>query len=168
MREVLVARAAIRMISLLIICSLVVLCTAPCGDGVNLPHHTHRGQEGKYRTMKISCTPIPDSGIPNSEFRMAYGKSGIPHHEVRGPRGAHEPGVTGWDIGCPGGDPGHLVLNPKLRLWAKEGRGGQVTSDKEGRDGLLMRQAASGLCPRKEGSGKRVSTPSRQKKTPQG
>ena len=33
--------------------------------------------------------PIPDSGIPNSEFRMAYGKSGIPHHEVRGPRGAH-------------------------------------------------------------------------------
>jgi len=33
--------------------------------------------------------PIPDSGIPNSEFRMAYGKSGIPHHEVGGRGGAH-------------------------------------------------------------------------------
>ena len=33
--------------------------------------------------------PIPDSGIPNSEFRMAYGNPGIPHHEVTGPRGAH-------------------------------------------------------------------------------
>ena len=47
--------------------------------------------------------PIPDSGIPNSEFRMAYGKSGIPHHEVAGPRGrmgGREPGVTGCDMGC--------------------------------------------------------------------
>ena len=32
--------------------------------------------------------PIPDSGFPNSEFRMGYGGFGIPHHEVRGPRGA--------------------------------------------------------------------------------
>jgi hypothetical protein len=37
--------------------------------------------------MKISCTPVPDSGFPNSEFRMAYGSSGIPHHEILGPRG---------------------------------------------------------------------------------
>jgi hypothetical protein len=33
--------------------------------------------------------PIPDSGIPNSEFRMAYGESGIPHHEIAGLGGAH-------------------------------------------------------------------------------
>ena len=39
------------------------------------------------RTM-IPDFPIPDSGIPNSEFRMAYGESGIPHHEVAG-LGAH-------------------------------------------------------------------------------
>ena len=52
--------------------------------------------------------PIPDSGIPNSEIRMAYAESGIPHHEVadRGAHmgfawGAHEPGLTGCDIGCP-------------------------------------------------------------------
>ena len=53
--------------------------------------------------------PIPDSGIPNSEIRMAYGKSRIPHHEVAGPRGAHEGHMRsagtgkggGSDIGCP-------------------------------------------------------------------
>lgn len=33
------------------------------------------------RTM-IPDFPIPDSGIPNSEFRMAYGESRIPHHEI--------------------------------------------------------------------------------------
>ena len=33
--------------------------------------------------------PIPDSGIPNSEFRMAYGNPGIPHHEIAGSVGAH-------------------------------------------------------------------------------
>ena len=31
--------------------------------------------------------PITDSGIPNSEIRMAYGNPGIPHHEIAG-RGA--------------------------------------------------------------------------------
>ena len=55
----------------------------------NLPHHDPRGQGGKYRAMKNLCTPIPDSGIPNSEIRMAYGNPGIPHHEITGPRGAH-------------------------------------------------------------------------------
>ena len=58
------------------------------------------------RTM-IPHFPIPDSGIPNSEFRMAYGNPGIPHHETNGSAGAHmgfawathEPGITGWDIG---------------------------------------------------------------------
>ena len=82
--------------------------------------------------MKISCTPVSDFGFPNSEFRMAYGGSGIPHHEVgdrgggRGARaGGSWRGVTGWDIGCPtsgcyvnsgvghwvsgGGSPGGLV-----------------------------------------------------------
>lgn len=54
----------------------------------SLPHHDPRGQEGKYRTMRIPCTPIPDSGIPNSEIRMAYAESGIPHHEIAGLRGA--------------------------------------------------------------------------------
>ena len=82
--------------------------------------------------MRNRFTPIPDSGIPNSEFRMAYGNPGIPHHEVRGPRGRilgrgradPGPGVTGSDtgcpmpiagsdIGCPMGGPGHLVLNRK-------------------------------------------------------
>jgi hypothetical protein len=33
------------------------------------------------RTM-IPDFPIPDSGFPNSEFRMAYGESRIPHHEI--------------------------------------------------------------------------------------
>ena len=48
--------------------------------------------------------PIPDSGIPNSEFRMAYGESGIPHHEVPGLGGAHERirgrrgGGRTWDV----------------------------------------------------------------------
>ena len=72
--------------------------------------------------MRNLCTPIPDSGIPNSEFRMAYAESGIPHHEA-GAAGAHMsgtwasrgPGVTGWDIECRRGDPG-------AGLWAKEGR----------------------------------------------
>jgi hypothetical protein len=59
------------------------------------------------------CTPIPDSGIPNSEFRMAYGESRIPHHEVLG--------LGGSDIRCPMGDPGGLVLNPEPGLWVKEG-----------------------------------------------
>lgn len=74
------------------------------------------------------CTPIPDSGFPNSEFRMAYARSGIPHHEVPGLGGAHEVRgggrrggsdtgcpmpITGADIRCPGGDPGCLVLNRK-------------------------------------------------------
>jgi hypothetical protein len=31
-----------------------------------------------HRTM----IPDPSFRIPNSEFRMAYGKSGIPHHEI--------------------------------------------------------------------------------------
>ena len=37
----------------------------------------------------LSDFPIPDFGIPNSEFRMAYGESGIPHHEIAGLGGAH-------------------------------------------------------------------------------
>ena len=73
--------------------------------------------------------PIPDSGIPNSEFRMAYGNPGIPHHEVAGPRGRilgrgqedPGPGVTGCDIGCHRADPGALLANPGAGLWAKEG-----------------------------------------------
>ena len=32
--------------------------------------------------MRIPCTQIPDFWFPNSEFRMAYARSGIPHHEI--------------------------------------------------------------------------------------
>jgi hypothetical protein len=61
----------------------------------NLPHHHPPRQGVIFRTMRFPCTPIPDSGIPNSEIRMAYGESGIPHHEIAGPRGA--PGRAGRD-----------------------------------------------------------------------
>jgi len=70
---------------------------------------------------------------------MAYGESGIPHHEVPGLGGAHE--IRGRATGGVGhgmsyansgvghsmswGDPGHLVSNPEPRLWAKEGKGGR-------------------------------------------
>ena len=37
--------------------------------------------------------PIPDSGIPNSEIRMAYGNPGIPHHEVGGRGGGSSKGI---------------------------------------------------------------------------
>ena len=76
--------------------------------------------------------PIPDSGIPNSEIRMAYGNPGIPNHEVAGPRAAaavKESFTTGPRAGGIGhrmsntnsgvghgmsdGVPGHLVLNRK-------------------------------------------------------
>ncbi len=88
------------------------------------------------RTM-IPDFPIPDSGFPNSEFRMAYGSFGIPHHEVLGPRGAHEEHmrsaggrrggsdtgcpmpITGCDIRCRGGYPGCLVLNPGSETMGK-------------------------------------------------
>jgi len=39
--------------------------------------------------------PIPDFGTPNSEFRMAYARSGIPHHEIASLGGAHELRVGG-------------------------------------------------------------------------
>ena len=59
------------------------------------------------RTM-IPDFPIPDSGIPNSEFRMAYGNPGIPHHvlAVRGAAAAVKesfitgPRAGGSDTGC--------------------------------------------------------------------
>ena len=55
------------------------------------------------------CTPIPDSGIPNSEFRMAYGESGIPHHEIAGLGGAHEGHMRSAGAGDGGG--GHGMSN---------------------------------------------------------
>ena len=54
--------------------------------------------------MNISCTPVPEFRFPNSEFRMAYGRSGIPHHKL-GDRGG-DPETDfgmidgGWDMGC--------------------------------------------------------------------
>ena len=57
--------------------------------------------------MKISCTTVSEFRFPNSEFRMGYRSSRIPHHEL-GDRGDDpetdfemiEGDVTGWDIGC--------------------------------------------------------------------
>ena len=57
--------------------------------------------------------PIPDSGTPNSEIRMAYGNPGIPHHEITGPRG----GSSGkgilyhWSAGGRRGGVGHRMSN---------------------------------------------------------
>jgi hypothetical protein len=46
---------------------------------------------------QLPDTPVPDSRIPNSEFRMAYGGFGIPHHEIThlGPRDRVGPGGRG-------------------------------------------------------------------------
>ena len=81
--------------------------------------------------MRFPCTPIPDSGFPNSEIRMAYGNPGIPHHEVAGPRAAvvkesfttspraggigHRMSNTNSGVGhgMTDGVPGCLVLNRK-------------------------------------------------------
>ena len=60
----------------------------------------------------IPLSPIPDSGIPNSEFRMAYGKSGIPHHEVAGgSRGAHMGGRDRGPRARATGGGGHGMSN---------------------------------------------------------
>lgn len=51
------------------------------------------------RTM-IPDFPIPDSGFPNSEFCMAYARSGIPHHEVGGRGGGSSKGILyNWSAG---------------------------------------------------------------------
>ncbi len=49
--------------------------------------------------------PIPDSGFRISEICMAYGESGIPHHEVAGLGGAHE------GAGAGDGGVGHGMSN---------------------------------------------------------
>jgi hypothetical protein len=58
--------------------------------------------------------PIPDSGIPNSEFRMAYGESRIPHHEVRCLGGAHMGGILD---GCNGVGHGMSKANSGVGHW---------------------------------------------------
>ena len=67
-------------------------------DGVKTAERGYRRLEQDSldwptRPHHDSGFPIPDSGFPNSEFRMAYGESGIPHHETLGPGGA--PGRAG-------------------------------------------------------------------------
>ena len=75
--------------------------------------------------------PIPDSGFPNSEIRMAYGNPGIPHHEIGDPGAAevvkesfitgpregvgHRMSNTNSGVGhrVSKGVPGCLVLNRK-------------------------------------------------------
>ena len=59
------------------------------GTGVR-PLRTGTAWIGLLDRTMIPDFPIPDSGFPNSEFRMAYGGSGIPHHEIAGLGGAHE------------------------------------------------------------------------------
>ena len=54
------------------------------------------------RTM-IPDFPISDSGFRISEICMAYGESGIPHHEVPDPRGAHERHMRSAGTGDGGG-----------------------------------------------------------------
>lgn len=124
------------------------------------------------------CSGLGDSGfrvsefrIPNSEFRMAYGGSGIPHHENGDRGGAHErhirgswTGVTGSDMGCrtlrcyvnsgvghwvSDGVPGHQVLNP-----------GGGTSDKGNKRPVTSDQT------RKEERAGGVSVLSGQRKSP--
>jgi hypothetical protein len=60
--------------------------------------------------MKISCTPVSEFGFPNSEIRMAYGSSGIPHHEILGPRIAGAGRGRRILAGCNG--VGHWVSYP--------------------------------------------------------
>ena len=63
--------------------------------------------------------PIPDSGFPNSEFRMAYGNPRIPHHEVVGAAEVvKESFITGPREGV-----GHWVSNTNSGVghWASEG-----------------------------------------------
>lgn len=52
-------------------------------------------------------TGVSEFQFPNSEFRMAYGRFGIPHHMVgdrggagAGGRGRARADVTGSDMGC--------------------------------------------------------------------
>ena len=59
--------------------------------------HLVKGES--FMAWRNRCTPIPDSGIPNSEIRMAYGESGIPHHEIAGLGGVHMSGILD---GCNG------------------------------------------------------------------
>jgi len=54
--------------------------------------------------------PIPDSGFPNSEIRMAYGESRIPHHEIAG-LGAHMGGHMRGVRGAGDGGVGHGMSN---------------------------------------------------------
>ena len=121
-----------------------------------LPHHCNWGR-----------FPISGFRIPNSVWGMGVSEYRTMRSRVRGAHmDGRARGVTGWDMGCltsefyvnrgldircPGGVPGGLV-------WNREG--GQVTSDKEGRNphtrgaidwptGRTSGQA--GNCPRKEG-----------------
>ena len=66
--------------------------------------------------------PIPDSGIPNSEFRMAYGESRIPHHEIAGLGGAHEGHMRGILDGCNG--VGHGMSNANNGVGHSMSKGG--------------------------------------------
>jgi hypothetical protein len=52
----------------------------------------------KYVAPRHNLSDFPNSDFwfPNSEFRMAYEGSGIPHHET----GEVAGDVTGWDMGC--------------------------------------------------------------------
>ena len=74
--------------------------------GFRIPNSVWRMGILEYRTMRLGVRGAHMSG------------------RERGPRG-RATGVTGWDIGCRRGDPGHLVRDPGARLLAKEGGGDQ-------------------------------------------
>jgi hypothetical protein len=95
------------------------------------------------RTM-IPDFPIPDSGFPNSEFRMAYGESGIPHHETLDPRGApgqgpgrirgREPGGVGHGMSNTNSGVGHSMTEGGT--WLPSVKSGSETMG-EGRRGSM-------------------------------
>jgi hypothetical protein len=93
-----------------------------------------RGRIGPLnRTMKISCTPNPGSGIPISEFRIPYGVWGILEYRTmrswdRGSRARRaRAGVTGWDIGC---RTLRCYVNSGVGHWVSDGGGNLGKCDK--------------------------------------
>ena len=68
--------------------------------------------------ISVPRFPILGFRIPKFVWHM----QNLEYRTMRlGGRGAHGPGVTGWDIECPRGDPGALLVNPGAGLLAKEG-----------------------------------------------
>jgi hypothetical protein len=70
--------------------------------------------------------PIPDSGFRISEFRMAYGESRIPHHEIAGLGGAH--GGHMRSAGAGDGVVGHPMSNDNSGVGHSVSDGGYLVA----------------------------------------